>query len=273
MNGWDDRETPAYYEAFCRGHSRYRRANAALISHARIQSPMRVLDLAAGTGRTAEAALERLGEDGRVICVEPSVAMRAEGMRRVTDRRVHWRASLHEAEGPFDRILCGAAIWQLGPLPETLSLLAGFLRPGGGLVFNMPALYLLEPDEPGGGSDPLLLSLPAMLWVAPDSGSIHATPETQTGPELRPASIRQCLRAAGLRARSWTFRLRLSQEGYAAWLKIPVLTNRMLPGLTPAERARRIDAALESVDRSSWKWERWRGWTAWKPQAGASTRE
>src|SRR5688572_10330464 len=101
MSGWDDPETPAYYEAFCRGHSRYRRANAALISHARIQSPMRVLDLAAGTGRTAEAALERLGEDGRVICVEPSVAMRAEGMRRVTDRRVHWRASLHEAEGPF----------------------------------------------------------------------------------------------------------------------------------------------------------------------------
>jgi hypothetical protein len=31
------------------------------------------------------------------------------------------------------------------------------------------------------------------------------------------------------------------------------------------ERARRIDAALRAVDRSSWKWERWRGWTAWKP--------
>ena len=57
MSGWDEPETPAYYEAFCRSHSRYTRANAELISHARIAPGLRVLDLGAGTGRTAEAAL------------------------------------------------------------------------------------------------------------------------------------------------------------------------------------------------------------------------
>ena len=264
MSGWDDQATPAYYEAFCRSHSRYTRANAELISHARIEPSSRVLDLGAGTGRTAEAALERLGEHGRVVSVEPSAAMRAEGMRRVTDCRVAWLAALPEAEGTFDRILCGAAIWQLNPIPDTLQVLGDLLRPGGALCFNIPALYLMEPDEPGGGGDPLLLSLPALLWASCGSGSDNGAMESRPAAPLDQDSVSNWLRAAGLRARSWTSRARLTQVEYAAWLKIPVLTGRMLSGLTPEERARRIDAALEQVDRSSWKWERWRGWTAWK---------
>ena len=184
MSGWDEPETPAYYEAFCRSHSRYTRANAELISHARIAPALRVLDLGAGTGRTAEAALERLGENGRVVCVEPSAAMRAAGMRRVTDGRVAWMARLPEAEGTFDRILCGAAIWQLDPIPATLRTLARLLGPDGALCFNIPALYLLEPDEPGGGSDPLLLSMPALLLAV---GFPRPVPSPQPRERMRGA--------------------------------------------------------------------------------------
>jgi SAM-dependent methyltransferase len=264
MSGWDEPDTPRYYEAFCHSHSRYTRANAALIAHARIQPGLRVLDLAAGTGRTAEAVLERLGGGGRVICVEPSAAMRAEGMRRITDCRVQWSTRLPQSGGGFDRILCGAALWQLDPIPETLRTLARLLVPRGVLCFNIPALYLREPDDPGGGSDPYLLSMPALLSAMSDGGTDGAAPEQTCAGELHRDSINRWLRAAGLRSRPWTFRLRLTQEAYGAWLKIPVLTGRLLPGLTPEQRARRIDVALESVDRSSWKWERWRGWTAWK---------
>jgi len=267
MSGWEDPETAAWYDAFCESYPRYRRANRELISHARIEPGMRVLDLAAGTGRTAEAALDQLGRHGEVLCIEPSAAMRAAGMRRLTDTRVRWRATLAEAGGSFDRILCGAAIWQLHPLPAAMQALAGRLRPGGALCFNIPAIYLLEPDEMGGGSDPLLLSLPALLFSLPDSGEMPATPSAAVGDPLDRASIDAWLMAAGLRAQSWSFRARLTQDEYAAWLKIPLLTAHRLGGFTPAERAGRIDAALESVDRSSWKWERWRGWTAWKPGA------
>jgi SAM-dependent methyltransferase len=264
MSGWDDPETAAYYETFCRSHSRYRRANAALIAHAQIEAGMHVLDLAAGTGRTTEVALESLGGDGRVVCVEPFTAMRAEGMRRVTDTRAEWRATLPDAKDSFDRILCGAAIWQLDPIPAMFGTLASLLRRGGALCFNIPALYLLEPDEPGGGGDPSLLSLPALLFNSPDCVPIQETPALQSADRLRSRCICTWLDAAGLRAQSWSFRVRLTQEAYAAWLKIPVLTDRMLGGLPPKERARRIDVALGSVDRSSWRWELWRGWTAWK---------
>lgn len=258
LRGWDDPETAEYYEAFCRSHSRYICANAALIEHARMEPGMRVLDLAAGTGRTAEAALECLGEDGRVVCVEPFSGMRSAGMRRVTDSRVEWLSTIPDATGSFDRVLCGAAIWQLDSLPETFRRLASLLRHGGALCFNIPALYLLEPDEPGGGADPMLLSLAESLLTTPLATEAVASVPLSSG------CIDTWLGAARLRAQTWSFRLRLTQDAYADWLKIPVLTDRLLGGLTPAARAQQIDDALRSVDRSSWKWERWRGWTAWK---------
>jgi SAM-dependent methyltransferase len=267
VSGWDDPETAAYYEAFCRHHSRYLRANRELIVHAQIAPGMRVLDVAAGTGRTADTALRVLDERGSIVCFEPSVAMRAEGMRRAADNRIHWTATLPDEAESFDRILCGASIWLLHPLPQTFQRLARLLRPGGALCFNIPALYLLEPDESGGGSDPYLLSLPELLLASAGSELCANTSESQSSAPLTCDAITAWLHAAGLRPCPWSFRTRLSQTAYANWLKIPVLTAHLFAALTPKARAERIDAALASVDRSSWKWERWRGWTAWKDDA------
>jgi SAM-dependent methyltransferase len=262
VSGWNDPEAAAYYEAFCHRHSRYQRANAELIAHAEIKPGMRVLDLGAGTGRTTEAALESLGVNGRVVCVEPFEAMRREGMRRITDPRVEWTDALPPLTESFDRILCGAAIWQMDSIRQTFTSLANLLHRRGALCFNIPALYLQEPDEPGGGSDPWLLTLPALLVSSSNCGAVEDTPMSSV--PLRPRRIGAWLRAAGLRGRTWSFRERITQEEYADWLKLPILTERMLGKFTPKDRAARIDAALASVDRSSWKWEKWSGWTAWK---------
>lgn len=274
MRGWDDPETAAWYEAFCRRHSRYLRANRELIARAQIAPGMRILDVAAGTGRTAEAVLQSLGESGRVLCFEPSAAMRSAGMRRITDSRVRWSAVLPDATESFDRIVCGASIWLLDPLPQTFLILAGLLCPGGALCFNIPALYLLEPDEPGGGSDPSLLSLLELLLSSPDAPPLGPADEPCAPASdvldphapvlLSQSSITTWLNTAGLRAGPWSFSTRISQIAYANWLKIPILTEQLMGELSPKARAERIDAALESVDCSSWKWEHWRGWTAWK---------
>jgi ubiquinone/menaquinone biosynthesis C-methylase UbiE len=79
MTGWDHPDTVRYYEAFNRRHTRYRTANRALVRHAQLRPGLRVLDFAAGTGGTPAAALDVLGADGRVDCVEPAQAMRAAG--------------------------------------------------------------------------------------------------------------------------------------------------------------------------------------------------
>jgi len=76
--------------------------------------------------------------------------------------------------------------------------------------------------------------------------------------------MRHFLETAGLRAQTWSFRQRLTQIAYRDWLNIPVLTNRLLPGLHPLERVRRIEAAYCLASQDSWRWESWRGWTAWR---------
>ncbi len=134
---WLHPETPLFYEAFYEAHPRYRKANQVLIGQAGIEPAECVLDVAAGTGRTAEAALGHLGLEGRILCVEPSRAMRWAGKRRLTDSRVRWRAGMPPAPERFDRILCGAGIWQLPDFPWNLGRLAKRLRPGGALIFNI----------------------------------------------------------------------------------------------------------------------------------------
>jgi SAM-dependent methyltransferase len=264
MIGWDDAATAERYERFCRRHTRYRRANDVLVRQAAIVPGLRVLDFGAGSGRTTSAALPHLGTTGTVVCVEPAAAMRLVGQRRVRDTRVTWRADLPDGstpQGTFDRVLAGAVIWQLDPVGQWIRRLTSLLRPGGALVFDMPALYLGEPDDPGGGDDPLLLDLMTQLL------SEHARPASSAP---RPAAWSRCsedigaaLSEAGLRYRTWEFRHRLTQAAYARWLSIPVLTAELFAGVDAEERDRRIERALAAVDARSFKWERWRGWTAW----------
>ena len=264
MSGWDHAATAERYERFCRAHARYRRANEVLVGEAELEPGQSVLDFGAGTGRTASAVLQRLGPRGAVVCVEPAAAMRAAGKLRLRDRRVAWRAALPDArdvEARFDRVLAGAMIWQLEPLDEWIARLAALLRPGGALAFNVPALYLGEPDPPGAGRDPLLLDLVARLAADAPPVAAVAPPRAL----LRRATIEDALASAGLAFRQWEFRYRLTQTAYARWLAIPVLTDTLFAGAAPGERERRIERALGEVDRHSFKWERWRGWTAWKP--------
>lgn len=268
--GWDDPATARAYRAFEQRHSRYRRANEALARQAALKPGLGVLDLAAGTGGTTAALLPALGPEGRVEAVERAAAMAAAGRERLgPDPRVRWHRSLAAMDralgrpGPvrFDRIVCGAAIWQWLGLPALLRRLAQRLAPGGALVFTIPAAYLGEPDGPGGGSDPYLT---ALLATATARHAAARRPAA-AAPPLSAANLEAALRAAGLVPRRWQHRQRLSQAAWRDWWCLPVLTAAMWPGVGADERARRIRAAACEVDMRAWRPERWTGWTAWKP--------
>lgn len=253
---WNQPATVRYYEAFCRRHCRYRLANARLAARAALAAGQRVLDLGAGLGGTAGAALPYLGPGGRVLCVEPARAMRARGAARLADARVHWRGEWPAPPERFDRILCGAALWQFPDLARAFRRLAALLPPGGALCFDLPAAYLGEPDPPGGGLDPWLAALPALL-----AGEVRPAPRPWT-PLPDAAGLERLLRAAGLRPAAWRFRLRFTQRAYRDWLKIPPVGAWL--GGDPRQRAGRLDAAFREVDPDSWRWEVWRGWSAWR---------
>jgi SAM-dependent methyltransferase len=261
--GWNHPDTARYYESFCRRHPRYRAANAALAAHAEIPRDARVLDVAAGTGRTAEAALRYLGPQGRVICLEPAEAMRAAGSARLRDPRLSWVSDWPQAH--FDRVLCGAGIWQMTPLEETFRRVAGLLSTGGLFAFNIPSLYLGRPDAPGGGRDPYLLELPSLLAAG-------RVPAAEAWPPSSALDVEAAVAAAGFHAERWHLRQRFTQQAFRDWLKVPVLTDALLPELDAAARARRIERAYRSADPFSWRWEAWYGWTAWLHRNAAPER-
>jgi SAM-dependent methyltransferase len=260
--GWDHPDTARYYARFQRRFARYRQANRRLVRHATLAPGMRVLDVAAGDGATAAEVLSRVGGDGAVLCLEPAACMRALGERRLRDARVTWTAAWPTEPGSFDRIVCGAALWQLLPVARTLRTLFELLRPGGCLSFDIPALYLGEADAPGGGRDPLLLGVPAAL-AARIRPRCHGGGSPGTTMDV--STFEVWLAAAGFRADRWSFSIRLGQRAYREWLKIPPTTDALLIGLTADERSLLIDEAFATVDASSWRWERWLGWTAWRP--------
>jgi hypothetical protein len=101
-----------------------------------------------------------------------------------------------------------------------------------------------------------------MEEFAPRGAASAALPASAWG--YRRDDVEAALVGAGLHFRAWEFRQRLTQLAYARWLSIPVMTDGLWPGVDPAERDRRIARALDAVDRHSFKWERWRGWTAWR---------
>jgi hypothetical protein len=184
--------------------------------------------------------------------------MRTVGIERLRDSRIQWLAECPESTEAFDRIVCGAAIWQFLPLDRTFERLSRLLAPGGALSFNIPALYLGMADQPGGGRDPHLQELAVHLidGCPPPAATTDVLPS--------PDGIDALLAAAGLVPSRWSFRTRLTQPAYRDWLKVPPMTNGWLRGLAAEERARRIDRAYRRVDPDSWRWEAWAGWTAWK---------
>ena len=254
--GWNHPDTARYYEAFCETHPRYRIASEVLAWHASIESDQRILDVGAGTGRTAEAILPWLGDGASIIAFEPAAAMRAAGETRVGDRRVSWTADLPKPPAQFDRILCSAGIWQMLPLDRTLRRFSALLAPDGALCFNIPSAYLGHPDGAGGGDDPWLTTLTARLAAGRSSAALPA--ERLPDKEQVGCMLADC----GLHAESWEFRLPLTQSDWRDWLRIPVLTNPLLGRLDADERARLIDEAATTVDTASWRWEAWTGWTA-----------
>ena len=249
--GWDHPCTAQRYERFCSRHERYSIANRSLVEHARLERGQRVLDIAAGTGRTAELCLAAGAE---VVCWEPAAAMRAVG-----ERRLPWAQWLAKApEGHFDRAVCGAAAWQWQPFRQFVDQAATLLAPGGAVAFNIPSLYLGLPDQPGGGPDPLLLELPARLarGAAPQAAAL-ADPLTTD-------YVDDALRSAGLSPERWKFEISITLSCQADWLRIPVLTDALLGELDLEQRDARMDEAERSLDASSWKIEEWTGWIAWK---------
>lgn len=248
---WNNPVTAERYRLFTERHDRYRIAARALVQAADVAPGHRVLDVAAGIGCTALACLEQLGGEDVVTAVEASDAMRQAGIARTRSRPVVWHATIPE-EQQFDRVICGAAIWALGPVSEVLGRLVDHVAPAGALAVSLPAAYLGEADQPGGGTDPFLTALPAAL-----AGLGLANAPGTALPHLDETSLTQAFLDHGFTMSRSSTRLRLTQDAYCDWLALPPVNDTLLGKVPPEDRPAIVAGQACSLDKSSWRWETW----------------
>lgn len=252
--GWANAEA---YEAYVRDHPVYRWLNTELVALAELEDARRVLDLACGTGATSRAVLALLPAAAEVVGVDGAAAMVGVARSRVADPRASFRvaaaAELERAvDGPFDRVLCNAALWQFPHPGAVIAAVAALLSPGGLFVFNLPASRL---GGEASAAHPFQVALSRA--VAARGGG------PSRDPGIDPGRLRADLEEAGFSA---VERHRNVYRGRQAELmelmEIPAMLGRAAPGLRPAQRAAALAEARRNTDPEQAVEVAWHFWRA-----------
>ncbi len=261
---WEDEVQARYYEALCQRSQHYDAVAKALVDRVRFPMDAQVADLGCGTGVVTRHILARLGEEGRVVGVDPAPRMVAAATRLVSDPRATFEQrnahTLLDAMplGPgFSAILCSSAFW-LERNPEVaLRRVRRCLRRRGRFGLSVPAEYLGDVEH---------MTLPGAVAVAsavararedlglaaPEAtGSVHALLAT-------PDRLRRTMERLGFDdvelhrfERDWT------AAEYLDWMGQPVIVSSMVPGAGDEQHAAFLAHVAERVEGATPLKARW----------------
>ena len=129
-----EREAAAEYDRAFAHVTRY--FMPFVLRAARVARGMRVLDVAAGTGLSAEAALFAVGPTGHVTAAEVSPAMAEKARERLGEARnasvlVEDAQALSFSDETFDAVVCNLGLMFFPEPAQGLSEFRRVLRPGG----------------------------------------------------------------------------------------------------------------------------------------------
>lgn len=135
-----------YYHGIASQMALYRASNRRLCELADLRPGMTVVDLGAGSGLTALAALEQVPEGLKLILIDKSPSMIEEARRHLGDRA----AACHVAEATeaaelieekVDRVLCNMALWTFPNPEQMLARWREKIKPTGRLCFTLFGTY------------------------------------------------------------------------------------------------------------------------------------
>lgn len=242
---WNDWRNAEIYNRYVHDYPIYAELNRRLIELAEIPTARRVLDLASGSGATAQSCLTHLPPDGEIVGVDSSEAMVTIARSQIADPRARFAVATAETvegavSGPFDRAVCNAAFWQLATPLAVIGSLARLLEPGALFVFNVPAeLVIGEPTE----IHPLQMALATAIAFENDR-SFAVSPSY-----LDPDRLGEELARSGfeLEARE-RFVYRGRQEELVELMRIPAMIAPLTPELSSQERQGVVDRAERRTD-------------------------
>lgn len=133
LRGIFDQAAP-HYEAIARlgffGSGQWYRRDA--LRRAGLAPGMRVLDVASGTGPTARAIRDIVGDERLITCLEPSAGMLAESKKTLGCEHIQATAeAIPVAEGTYDFLTMGFALRHVDDLERAFKEYHRVLKPGG----------------------------------------------------------------------------------------------------------------------------------------------
>ncbi|GAB3448707.1 class I SAM-dependent methyltransferase [Actinophytocola sediminis] len=246
--GWDEDTTAEAYAAFTRDFPMYAATSRDLARRAEFTDGCMVVDLCGGAGATADAILELVSIDARVVSLDNAAAMQRVGRRTVADPRLTWVTAPAEdladhVPGSVDAVVCNSAIWKTD-VSQVFAAVHQVLRPGGRFVFNVGGGFagVRHPDETSVHTGPSLNTLIRQV-AARDYGYAPPPPAAEAAPKLSVDMVAEHLSVAGLTVLDTEV---VAQHGTMAekkaWLSIPVFA-RPDGAFTHAQRMDILDKA------------------------------
>jgi SAM-dependent methyltransferase len=228
--GWDEDTTAEAYTAFTRDFPMYGATSRDLARRAGLANSSLVIDLCGGAGATAEAILDLVPSQARIISVDNAAAMQRVGRRTLTDPRLTWVTAPAEnladhVPGTADAVVCNSAIWKTD-VPLVFAAVHQVLRPGSRFVFNVGGGFagVRHPDETNVRSGPSLNTL--IQQVAARDYGYAPPPSAQAPPKLPLDAVAQHLSVAGLTVLDTEVVAQHSTMAEKkAWLSIPIFAR------------------------------------------------
>ncbi len=236
---WSGRRNAELYDTFARTFPMYVQSSAALVRVAELGPGERVVDLCCGTGVTTEAVLQCVGPDGLVWSVDGSEDMLDLAKRHIDAPNVVfvlWPAeSFHLAiEGPADAIVCNSAFWQTD-MHQALASAKRILRPGGRIAFNVSSEMVKRAPHAGDVTTLRESALNRRMFEIAMSEYDYTPPRRRRMGLLEPRSLEDWtadLAAAGFELeRHEITHSDATTESVYEWLRVPIFSTRLLPGL------------------------------------------
>ncbi|RMG43841.1 MAG: class I SAM-dependent methyltransferase [Acidobacteria bacterium] len=266
-DSWDTEETAEAYDEAVRGGSLYRALGRRLADLLRLPPGACLLDLACGTGVSAEPALRCLGPGGRVVGADAAAAMLAVARRRHLVPNAAWvravPASLPFRDGCFDAAMSSAAFWHFPSPGSAFAELYRVCRPGARLALNVPAAQLADLED--------LPPAPFQLALAREGERLFGRSPAPAGPVRTRSGLAELAGEAG-----WTLveertaDLAVPQEELRALVEVPAIGARLYPEADAAARRRWIEAAARRIDLLEPATVRW--WEALFERRGRAVR-
>jgi SAM-dependent methyltransferase len=258
---WSDVENAKAYARFVRDHPAFGATSRDVVAAAGCGPHDRaVVDLGCGTGATTAEVLKVVGPATRVIAIDASAAMLAEGRSAIDDPRVEWVQGRLEAVGQLvegasvDCVVSNSAVGH-GEMVATFRGVRRILRPGGCFAFNIPRQFLVLPytdDElnPAAPSISELLRAFAVVDHNHTPAKRRAPAGSVVGAPWRPEQVARLVTEAGLVMRmSEERRYPDSLERQRGRLSVPIFTD-WLSDLTYDQRMDALAKAYERADKT-----------------------